>query len=107
MQSTRTLSMIGFVAMVVLCTSCGGQARKPLYPTSGKVMYKKATPADGVLVIFTPVNETDAAKNWPEGFPRATTEKDGAFTEEKAQTATLSLGSVFRHSRTSCLTPSQ
>jgi hypothetical protein len=25
------------------------------------------------------VGEKDAAKNWPQGFPRVTTDKDGAF----------------------------
>jgi hypothetical protein len=57
--------------------SCG-ETRKPVYPTRGKVVDKSGAPAAGVLVIFTPLDETDPAK-WPQGFPRATTEKDGAF----------------------------
>ena len=77
--SVRWFSLTAAVLAIALCTSCNGDTRKPVHPTRGKVVNKNGAAPEGVLVIFTPVGETDAAKNWPHGFPRATTDKDGAF----------------------------
>ncbi|MBI1832192.1 MAG: hypothetical protein HYR84_12175 [Planctomycetes bacterium] len=65
--------------LVLLCTSCHKESRKPVFPARGKVVLKSGAAAEGVLVIFTPTADVDPAKDWPDGFPRATTEKDGTF----------------------------
>ncbi|MBM3994414.1 MAG: carboxypeptidase regulatory-like domain-containing protein [Planctomycetes bacterium] len=67
-----------FVA-VLFCVSCSREARKPVHPARGKVATKKGAALEGVLVILTPVGNAASETDWPHGFPRATTDKDGAF----------------------------
>lgn len=67
--------IIILLLVVLPCVSCS-DGRKSVHPAHGKVEYQNKA-AEGMLLVFTPVN--DAVNNWPHGFPRATTDKDGTF----------------------------
>jgi hypothetical protein len=64
----------------VLCltlAACGGSAQKQVFPVRGQVFMGKK-PAAGALVVLRPL-EGDSLEAWPNGYPRATVEDDGAF----------------------------
>jgi hypothetical protein len=60
--------------MAGLVVSCGGAARKPVYPVHGQVFVGKDQPASGALVVFHHLGDDDLNK------PRAYVEEDGSFS---------------------------
>jgi hypothetical protein len=69
---------MGSVALAVLAGACSSQpteARKPVHPVRGKVLYK-GQPAKGAFVLLAPLKEP--AEN-PDPRPRGTVGDDGTF----------------------------
>jgi hypothetical protein len=85
----RSLAGAVLALTVVSCS----ENRKPVYPVHGKTLFR-GKPAEGALVIFNPVDETDPKAVKPQGvvgtdgsFEIGTyTEKDGAPAGEYAVT---------------------
>src|SRR5262245_52453436 len=80
--STRRRAWVGLTIAALLAAAmlsgCGkGDGRKAVYPVRGKVLVGVKPPV-GALVVLHPVPEADPA-DWPEGFPRALVQEDGAF----------------------------
>ena len=81
-MSVRRLNAAGWTGVTAVCLAamslsaagCGGIPRKPVYPVSGKVLYR-GQPAAHVRLILTPVGDAgpDALR------PRAYTNPDGTF----------------------------
>jgi len=70
--------MVSAVVLTLLAGACSSQpteARKPVHPVRGKVLYK-GQPAKGAFVLFAPLNEP--AEN-PDPRPRGTVAEDGSF----------------------------
>src|SRR5262245_14581397 len=57
---------------------CGEPGKPAAVPVSGKVLFKKTTPAAGALVVFHPVDP--AREKRIGGKPFATVGEDGSFT---------------------------
>ena len=65
------------LALLTLVGLGGCSASKPkTVPVSGKVMYKKDTPAEGALIVFHPTPEMEARIS---GKPFARVKADGTF----------------------------
>jgi len=70
---SRLLALLPLIALA----GCGG-GKPPTQPVTGKVMFKKKTPAAGALVVFHPTDY--AVEKQLGGKPFATVKDDGTFS---------------------------
>jgi len=82
-MSLRKLFLIavGCIATAVFGAStpgCGGSGKPAAIPATGKVMFKKATPTDGALVVFHPVDPN--FEKTIGGKPFGKVKEDGSFS---------------------------
>jgi hypothetical protein len=68
--------LVSLLPLVVLM-GCGG-GKPPTQPVTGKVMFKKTTPAAGALVVFHPTDYS--VEKQLGGKPFGTVKEDGTFT---------------------------
>lgn len=74
----RTVSRAAALMALFVLVGCSGEEKVVTLPVTGKVMFKKTTPAAGALVVFHPVDEAFEKKIG--GKPLATVKDDGTFT---------------------------
>jgi len=73
-------SLFAIVAALIVACGCSGSSGPPkkiCYPVKGQLLVQ-GKPAEGALVILQPKDNPDS-KEWPTGFPHATTAAEGKF----------------------------
>jgi len=71
------LLAVATFGLLLGCSAKSGAAKKVCYPTKGQLLVQNK-PAAGVLLIFRPKDDPDAAE-WASGFPHATSDAQGNF----------------------------
>lgn len=74
---SRFAPAVAAAAVCLALVGCG-PSKPPTYPVTGKVMFRKTTPAAGALVVFHPVDP--AVEKMLPGKPFAKCNDDGTFT---------------------------
>lgn len=75
-RSQRSILLLLTIACIVsVLSSCGKADRKPVYPVHGQVLDANNRPAAGALVIFHPVQMSDAEPSKPLAY----VEEKGSF----------------------------
>jgi len=77
--SVRLTTFAGLLAAATLASAsgCAGSGKPPTVPATGKVMFKKTTPAVDALVVFHPADPTVEKRIG--GKPFAKVKADGTF----------------------------